>query len=259
MPRARLDKLVVERGLAPTRQKAQALILAGQIQVDGLRAEKAGTLVAANARVELVGEPPRYASRGGRKLEGALRDFALDVSGKICLDIGSSTGGFTDCLLQQGARRVYAVDVGKGQLDWKLRQDKRVVVLEGLNARYLKPKDLGEPVDLLTVDVAFISVEKILPAACACAKPGAIFLVLIKPQFELSRREVGKGGIVRDPALQRQAVKKITRAAAALGLANLVVHESRLPGAEGNREFFLGGRLVPLDSRSGHPELFRRV
>ncbi len=244
MPRTRLDKLVVERGLAPTRQKAQALILAGQIQVDGRPAEKAGGLVAPKARLELVGEAPRYASRGGLKLEGALRDFGLDVNGKTCLDIGSSTGGFTDCLLQHGARRVYAVDVGKGQLDWKLRQDKRVVVLEGMNARYLKPEDIGEPADLVTMDVAFISLEKILPAACACARPGAVFVLLVKPQFELSRGQVGKGGIVRDPALQRQAVDKITRAAARLGLANLAVHESRLPGAEGNREFFLGGRLV---------------
>ncbi|MGH9863217.1 MAG: TlyA family RNA methyltransferase, partial [Candidatus Acidiferrales bacterium] len=180
----------------------------------------------------------------GLKLEGALRDFALDVNGKICLDIGSSTGGFTDCLLQHGARRVYAVDVGKGQLDWKLRQDQRVVVREGLNARYLKPGDVGEPVELVTMDVAFISLEKILPASRDCAKPGAVFLLLVKPQFELSRGQVGKGGIVRDPALQRQAVEKITRAAAALGLANLAVRESCLPGAEGNREFFLCGRLV---------------
>ena len=259
MPRSRLDKLVVERGLAATRQKAQALILAGQIQVDGQRVDKAGGLVATSARIVLVGEAPRYASRGGLKLEGALQDFAVDVTEKICLDIGSSTGGFTDCLLQHGAGRVHAVDVGKGQLDWKLRQDKRVVVHEGMNARYLKPEDIGEPADLVTVDVAFISLEKILPAALDCAKPGAVFLLLIKPQFELSRGQVGKGGIVRDPALQRQAVEKITRAAARLGLANLAVRESRLPGAEGNREFFLCGRLVPLDSRSGHPELFRRV
>jgi len=239
MARSRLDKLVLERGLAPTREKAQALILAGQIRVNGRPATKAGAPVAADARVERVGEPPRYAGRGGLKLEGALRDFGLDVRGRVCLDIGASTGGFTDCLLQHGAARVYAVDVGKGQLDWKLRQDRRVVVREGLNARYLKVEDIGEPVDIVTIDVAFISVEKILPAAFGCARPGAVFLILVKPQFELSRREVGKGGIVRDAALQQKAVEQIRRAAAALGLADLAVRESCLPGAEGNREFFL--------------------
>ena len=239
MPRTRLDKLVVEHGLAPTREKAQALILAGQILVNGQPATKAGAAVAADARLELVGEPQRYVSRGGLKLEGALADFGVDPGGKVCLDIGASTGGFTDCLLQHGAARVYAVDVGKGQLDWKLRQDSRVLVREGLNARYLKPADLGEPVELVTMDVAFISVEKILPAAVACARPGALFLVLIKPQFELSRGQVGKGGIVRDPALHQQAIEKVRRAAAALGLEGIEVRESRLPGAEGNREFFL--------------------
>jgi 23S rRNA (cytidine1920-2'-O)/16S rRNA (cytidine1409-2'-O)-methyltransferase len=230
---------VTERGLAPTREKAQALILAGQIHVNGQPAAKAGALSAADARVELVGEPLRYASRGGLKLEGALRDFGVEVHGKVCLDIGASTGGFTDCLLQHGAARVYAVDVGKGQLDWKLRQDSRVLVREGLNARYLQPEDLGQPVDLVTIDVAFISVEKILPAALRCARPGAVFLILVKPQFELSRREVGKGGIVRDPALQKKAVEKIRRDAVALGLEDIAARESCLPGAEGNREFFL--------------------
>jgi len=243
VPRTRLDKLVLDRGLAPTREKAQALILAGQIEVNGRPAAKAGALVDAGARLTLVGEPPRYASRGGLKLEGALDDFGLDPNGRICLDIGASTGGFTDCLLQRGAARVYAVDVGKGQLDWKLRRDERVVVREGLNARYLKPADLGEPADFVTIDVAFIAVEKILPAAVACACPGAGFLVLIKPQFELTRREVGKGGIVRDPALHEKAVEKVTRAAAAVGLEVRGVRPSRLPGAEGNREFFLHGVL----------------
>lgn len=240
--RTRLDKLVLERGLAPTREKAQALILAGQIHINGRRADKAGMPVPADARVELVGAPPRYVSRGGIKLEGALEDFSLDPSGKICLDIGSSTGGFTDCLLQHGAARVYAVDVGKGQLDWKLRQDARVVVREGINARHLKPEDIGEPVDWVTLDVAFISVAKILPAALACARPGATFLILVKPQFELSQKQVGKGGIVRDPALHREAVEKVSQAAVEVGLGEIQVRESRLPGAEGNREFFLCAR-----------------
>ncbi|MFB3153194.1 MAG: TlyA family RNA methyltransferase [Candidatus Acidiferrales bacterium] len=242
MTRTRLDKLVLERGLAPTREKAQALILAGQIHINGRRADKAGMPVPADARVELVGEPPRYVSRGGIKLEGALEDFSLDPTGKICLDIGSSTGGFTDCLLQHGAARVYAVDVGKGQLDWKLRQDARVVVREGINARHLKPEDIGEPVDWVTLDVAFISVAKILPAALACARPGATFLILVKPQFELSQKQVGKGGIVRDPALHREAVEKVSQAAVEVGLGEIQVRESRLPGAEGNREFFLCAR-----------------
>ncbi len=240
--RTRLDKLVLERGLAPTREKAQALILAGQIHINGRRADKAGMPVPADARVELVGEPPRYVGRGGVKLEGALEDFSLDPTGKICLDIGSSTGGFTDCLLQHGAARVYAVDVGKGQLDWKLRQDARVAVREGINARHLKPEDIGEPVDWVTLDVAFISVAKILPAALACARPGATFLILVKPQFELSQKQVGKGGIVRDPALHREAVEKVSQAAATLGLEDIQVRESHLPGAEGNREFFLCAR-----------------
>jgi 23S rRNA (cytidine1920-2'-O)/16S rRNA (cytidine1409-2'-O)-methyltransferase len=239
MPRTRLDKLVVERGLAPTRQKAQALIMAGQVQVDGKRTNKAGTLVPATAQLELQGEPPRYVSRGGNKLEGALKDFNVDPAGKVCLDIGASTGGFTDCLLQHGAKRVYAVDVGRGQLDWKLRQDERVAIREGLNARYLKLEDIGEPVELVTIDVAFISVEKILPAALGCARPGATFLTLVKPQFELSRREVGKGGVVHDPKLHQQAVEKVRQVATALGLEEIEVRESRPPGAEGNREFFL--------------------
>ena len=242
MTRTRLDKLVLERGLAPTREKAQALILAGQIHINGRRADKAGMPVPADAQVELVGEPPRYVGRGGIKLEGALEDFSLDPTGKICLDIGSSTGGFTDCLLQHGAARVYAVDVGKGQLDWKLRQDARVVVREGINARHLKPEDIGEPVDWVTLDVAFISVAKILPAALACARPGATFLILVKPQFELSQKQVGKGGSVRDPALHREAVEKVSQAAVEVDLGEIQVRESRLPGAEGNREFFLCAR-----------------
>ncbi len=239
MPRMRLDKLVVERGLAPTRVKAQALILAGQIEVDGQRAAKAGTQIPGDANIELVGQPMRYASRGGLKLEGALEDFQLDPAGKICLDLGASNGGFTDCLLQHGAAKVHTVDVGKGQLEWKLRQDPRVVVREGINARYLQPEDIGEPVDWVTTDLAFISVTKVLPAAIACAKPGAFFLILVKPQFELSREKVGKGGIVRDPAFHEEAIENVRKAALSLGLEEIGVQASRLPGAGGNHEFFL--------------------
>lgn len=248
MPRARLDKLVVERGLAPSREKARALIMTGQIEVDGQRADKAGKQIPADARIEQTGEPPRYVSRGGIKLEGALADFSLNPAGKVCLDIGSSTGGFTDCLLQHGAARVHAVDVGKGQLDWKLRQDPRVAVHEGLNARYLRPEDLGEPVDWVTIDVAFISATKILPAAMQCMHEGAVILLLVKPQFELTREKVGKGGIVREPGLHEEAVEAVRRAVAALGLEEAGVRPSRLPGAEGNQEFFLCARKPIVES-----------
>ena len=242
MSRTRLDKLVVQHGLASSREKAQALILAGQISVNGRLAAKAGTPTPEDARIELTGEPPRYVGRGGLKLEGALRDFALDPADKVCLDIGSSTGGFTDCLLQHGAVRVYAVDVGKGQLEWKLRQDERVVVREEINARYLKPEDLGEPAEIITVDVAFISVTKILPAALACAAPGAFFLVLVKPQFELRREQVGRGGIIRDAKLREEAVENVRRAAAELGMEIQGVRPSQTEGAGGNLEFFLFAR-----------------
>jgi len=242
MPRNRLDNLVVERGLAPTRTKAQALILAGQIAVDGQRSLKAGSQVPVEAQIERVGTPNPYVSRGGVKLAGALQDFGLDPTNQICLDIGSSTGGFTDCLLQHGAKRVHAVDVGKGQLDWTLRQDTRVQIHEGINARYLQPDTLGEAMDWVTADVSFISLTKILPSAFACARPGAIFLLLIKPQFELTPKKVGKGGIVRDPALRQEAVTTIQAAAQSIGLESQQVSESKLPGAQGNHEFFLCAR-----------------
>ncbi len=237
----RLDVLVFERGLAPSRQRAQAMLLAGQIRVDDRPESKAGTMVAREARIEVVGEALRYASRGGLKLEGALDDFGASVEGKVCLDVGSSTGGFTDCLLQRGARRVYAVDVNVRQLAWKLQQDSRVVPMK-LNARYLKPANVGEAVELVTVDVSFISVSKLLPALVTVARPDGEFLILIKPQFELERRDVGKGGIVRDPQLHQEAVRRITAAAERSGLEALAVQPSHLPGSEGNQEFFLHAR-----------------
>ncbi len=240
----RLDVLLVERGLAESRQKAQALILAGHVLVRGQKREKAGALETADARIELVGEGQRYASRGGLKLEGALEDFRVVANGKVCLDVGASTGGFTDCLLQHGARRVYAVDVTTSQLTWKLQRDPRVVAIE-CNARYLKPEDLGEPAELVTIDVSFISVAKVLPAAAAASRPGAEFLILVKPQFELERGLVGKGGIVRDPGLQKRAIERVRAAAESAGLAVEGVCPSRLPGAEGNREFFVYARRPP--------------
>jgi 23S rRNA (cytidine1920-2'-O)/16S rRNA (cytidine1409-2'-O)-methyltransferase len=239
--KTRLDVLLVERGLAPSRERAQAMLLAGNVRVNGKRMDKPGTRLAADAQVEIAGETQRYASRGGLKLEGALEDFGVAPQDKTCLDVGSSTGGFTDCLLQHGARRVYAVDVTINQLDWKLQKDPRVVTIER-NARYLKPEDVGELVDLVTMDVSFISVTKVLPAIVPITRAGADFLVLIKPQFELEKQQVGKGGIVRDPALHEKAMANVTAAAAALGLENMGVRASRITGTEGNQEFFLHAR-----------------
>jgi 23S rRNA (cytidine1920-2'-O)/16S rRNA (cytidine1409-2'-O)-methyltransferase len=239
--KARLDILLVQRGLAPSRQRAQALLLAGQVRVDGVKVDKAGTQVASEARLEIAGETLRYASRAGLKLEGALEDFALSPRDRVCMDVGSSTGGFTDCLLQKGARKVFAVDVTIGQLDWKLRSDPRVVTIEK-NARYLKAEDIAEQADFVTVDVSFISATKILPAIVLLASPRADFVILIKPQFELVKRDVGKGGIVRDPALHQKAIDGVTHAASAAGLQIVSVLPSRLTGAEGNQEFFLHAR-----------------
>jgi 23S rRNA (cytidine1920-2'-O)/16S rRNA (cytidine1409-2'-O)-methyltransferase len=240
----RLDLLLVERGLAESRGRAQAMLLARAVKVGGQVAAKAGALVASDAVVELVGEPLPYVSRGGLKLEGALADFQVFPAGLVCLDAGSSTGGFTDCLLQRGAARVYAVDVNTRQLDWKLRQDMRVVPVE-INARLPLRSSIPEDVDLVTVDVSFISVAKVLPSLAALAKSRAVFLVLVKPQFELQRRDIGKGGIVRDPALHAEAVERVRKAAVAAGLEVLDVKPSRLTGAEGNQEFFLHARKSP--------------
>lgn len=239
--RKRLDLLLVERGLAETRQRAQALILAGAARVDGRRADKPGVLVSATARLELAGGALKYASRGGLKLEGALADSGVHPQGRNALDVGASTGGFTDCLLQQGAQSVCAVDVTPQQLDWKLRRDARVTLV-GRNARELRPEDVGLPIDLVTVDLAFISVTKALPALVRVAQPGADFLILVKPQFELERGEVGRGGVVREAALHQRAIEKVRAAAAALGLEIRGVYPSRLTGAEGNQEFFLHAR-----------------
>lgn len=238
--RQRLDRLLVERGLAETRAKAQALILAGQVLVDGRRAEKAGQTVAAASQVSVLERMP-YVSRGGFKLAAALDAFGIQVEGRVCLDVGASTGGFTDCLLQRGARRVYAVDVGRGQLDWKLRQDPRVVVKEGLNARYLRLEDLGERVDLAVCDVSFISARLILPALAGVLKEAGEMVILVKPQFEAGRGQVGKGGIVRDPAVRESACARVVETVGRLGFQAEVM-ESPLPGAEGNLEYLLYAR-----------------
>ena len=237
----RLDVLIVERGLATSRERAQAFLLAGNVLVNGQKMEKPGSQVAADARVEIIGDSLRYASRGGLKLEGALDDFAISPQGMICLDVGSSTGGFTDCLLQRGAARVFAVDVSVDQLDWKLRQDKRVTTVE-CNARYLQAGEIAERPSLVTMDVSFISVTKVLPAVVSVATAGADYLILIKPQFELEKNEIGKGGIVRDAVLHLKAIERVQAAAGTCGLAILGVRPSHPPGTEGNQEFFLHAR-----------------
>jgi 23S rRNA (cytidine1920-2'-O)/16S rRNA (cytidine1409-2'-O)-methyltransferase len=237
----RLDVLLSERGFAESRQKAQAMILAGEVLVDHQRITKAGQLIAQNAVIQVIGTRSRYVSRGGLKLQGALEDFQVSVGGRVCLDVGSSTGGFTDCLLQNSAVRVYAVDVTISQLDWKLQNDPRVIRIQK-NARELTSHDIPERVEFVTVDVSFISLEKILPAVISVAAAEAEFLILIKPQFELERTDVGKGGIVRDARLHEKAVERVKTAALAAGLVVLSVQPSRVTGAEGNQEFFLHAR-----------------
>lgn len=237
--KVRLDRLLVERGLAPSREKAQALILAGQVLIDEQKEEKCGARVSADASIRLLGDPAKYVSRGGVKLEGALEHFNVDPHGKTCLDVGASTGGFTDCLLQHGASQVFAVDVGTNQLDWRLREDSRVVVREKTNARYLTLEQVGTLLDLVTVDVSFISATLILSSLPPLLRPGADLLVLVKPQFEVGRHQVGKGGIVRDVRLHQEAVGKVSRKLAELGFADIAPAESVLPGASGNREYFL--------------------
>ena len=234
MAKRRLDVLLVERGLAESRTQAQRLIRAGLVRVAGQVADKPGTQVATNATITLQARP-RFVSRGGEKLEAALVRFGLDVRGWVAADVGASTGGFTDCLLQHGARRVYAIDVGYGQLDWRLRNDPRVVVMERTNARYLE--SLPEPVDLVTVDVSFISLGLILPMAVRWLKPGGRVVALIKPQFEAGRREVGKGGVVRDPQVHRRVLERVLDIAAGLDLGLRGLMPSPLHGPAGNVEF----------------------
>ncbi|PYT73752.1 MAG: TlyA family rRNA (cytidine-2'-O)-methyltransferase [Acidobacteria bacterium] len=244
--RTRLDLLLVERKLAESPEKAAAVILAGEVQVDGQRLDKAGTLVARAAKIEVASRHQKYVSRGGFKLEGALKDFSVDPAGLVCLDIGSSHGGFTDCLLQREATRVYAVDVTIEQLDWKLRQDARVVPVKK-NARDLQSGDIPELTDLVVIDVSFISVEKVLEPAAKLAKPRAIFVILIKPQFELPRKQVGAGGIVKGKRLREKAVLAVSKHAKSLGFKFLKVRPSRVAGAEGNQEYFLYARKKSVE------------
>jgi 23S rRNA (cytidine1920-2'-O)/16S rRNA (cytidine1409-2'-O)-methyltransferase len=237
--RARIDVLLVDRGLAESRERAQRLVIAGHVLVGDRPVTKPGTEVATDAEIRVRGGDAPYVSRGGEKLAGALDAFALDVRDRIALDVGASTGGFTDCLLQRGARRVIALDVGYGQLAWALRQDARVTVLERVNARKLVPAMLPEAPDLAVMDVSFISVAKVLPAVAAVLRPGSALVALVKPQFEVGRGRVGKGGVVRDPALRAEAVAGVRTSAEQLGFAVRGEAESVLPGPAGNREMFL--------------------
>jgi 23S rRNA (cytidine1920-2'-O)/16S rRNA (cytidine1409-2'-O)-methyltransferase len=237
--KTRLDKLLVERGLAPSREKAQALIMAGQVVVGEHVADKAGQQVPLDAEIRIKGEVLPYVGRGGLKLRRALDEFGVDVTGVVALDVGASTGGFTDCLLQAGAAKVFAVDVGYNQLAWKLRQDPRVISLEKTNIRYLTPESLDAVPDMAVIDASFISLSKVLPATVSLVRPGGRIIALIKPQFEVGRGEVGKGGIVRDPAAHEKAIDGVRQVAAELGLTVGGLCDSPILGADGNREFLI--------------------
>ena len=235
----RIDRLLVERGLVASRERARRLVMAGAVLVGDRPVTKPGAEVADDASVRLRGEDSPYVSRGGEKLAGALDAFAIDVRDAVALDVGASTGGFTDCLLQRGARRVFAVDVGYGQLAWKLRQDPRVLVLERTNARSIVPAMFPETPDLAVVDVSFISLRTVLPAVAAALRSHSTIVALVKPQFEVGRGRVGKGGVVRDPTLRAEAVQDVRQATAEMGLEVRGEAESILPGPKGNREVFL--------------------
>ena len=244
--KVRADKLLVERGIAPSRERAQALILAGKVLANEQKIGKSGATIDSEAAIRLLGEDLRYVSRGGLKLERALDHWQIDVRNKVCLDVGASTGGFTDCLLQRGATRVIAVDTGHGQIDYRLRQESRVRLLEKTNARYLTHDQVEEFVDLIVMDVSFISATLVLPAVIAAAFPqspadlqGRQLIVLVKPQFESTREQVGKGGIVRDEAVQLAAVDRVRQSVVALGCKETDVIDSPILGTEGNREFLL--------------------
>jgi 23S rRNA (cytidine1920-2'-O)/16S rRNA (cytidine1409-2'-O)-methyltransferase len=235
--KVRLDILLVDRGLADSREKARALILAGKVMVDGQKSDKPGHSIDGASLVTVL-EPMPYVSRGGFKLAAALDHFTIDVNQRVCIDVGSSTGGFTDCLLQRGAARVWSIDVGRGQLHWKLRNDPRVTVREGVNARYLDPKEFSEKFDLAVCDASFISTTLLIPAFVPLLTPKGEMVVLVKPQFESERGQVGKGGIVRDPEVHRAACDRVRACVESFGFRARII-DSPILGAEGNREFLL--------------------
>jgi 23S rRNA (cytidine1920-2'-O)/16S rRNA (cytidine1409-2'-O)-methyltransferase len=248
----RLDVLLTEKGFCDSRSKAQAIIMAGQVYVDGQKADKPGISYEESVAIEVRGESCPYVSRGGLKLEKALRDFGVDPTGFVCSDSGASTGGFTDCLLQQGASKVFAIDVGYGQLDWKIRSDPRVVVMERTNIRYVTPEDLGEALDLSVIDVSFISLKIVLPAIKALLKPTGQVLCLIKPQFEAGREKVGKKGVVREPETHKQVLDDFVELANSLNFTILGLTFSPVKGPEGNIEFL--GHLTLADREGIVPD-----
>jgi 23S rRNA (cytidine1920-2'-O)/16S rRNA (cytidine1409-2'-O)-methyltransferase len=235
----RLDALLVARGLADSRQKARAVILAGSVTVGGTRVDKAGVLIAPDADITVDAPACPYVGRGGTKLEGALTEFGLDVSGLVMLDVGASTGGFTDCLLTRGAAAVYALDVGYGQFDWRLRTDERVTVMERTNIRHSKRTDFDREIDAAVIDVSFISLALVLPAVRGIVRGGGFVIALVKPQFEVGRTDVGKGGVVRDPEKHREVVERVSRDAREIGFAVAGTCQSVLLGPKGNKEFFI--------------------
>ena len=235
----RLDVLLVKRGLAVSREKAKAVIMAGNVYVDNQKEDKAGTMFQDTVKIEVRGNTLKYVSRGGLKLEKAMTHFGVTLKDKVCMDVGSSTGGFTDCMLQNGAVKVFAIDVGHGQLDWKLRNDERVVCMEKTNIRYVVPEDLQEQADFSSIDVSFISLTKILPAVYRILNTGGEVVALIKPQFEAGREKVGKKGVVRDPAVHREVIEMVTAYAQSIGYATLHLEFSPIKGPEGNIEYLL--------------------
>ncbi|MCI6859294.1 MAG: TlyA family RNA methyltransferase [Eubacterium sp.] len=237
----RLDVLLVEQGLAPSREKAKAMIMSGVVFVNGQREDKAGTTFDETLAksIEIHGSTLKYVSRGGLKLEKAVDNFGFSLAQKVCMDVGASTGGFTDCMLQNGAKKVFSIDVGRGQLEWKLRNDPRVVCMEKTNMRYVKPEDIGEEADFISIDVSFISLTKILPQVKACLKEGGEVVCLIKPQFEAGREKVGKKGVVRDPKVHEDVIRRIMNFSTAIGFSLLHLDFSPIKGPEGNIEYLL--------------------
>lgn len=244
----RLDRYLFERGLVQSREQGQALILAGQVLVNGQKKAKAGTLVADDADIRILGEQMPYVSRGGLKLEAALREFGIDVTNTTALDVGASTGGFTDCLLQHGATKVYAVDVGYGQMAWKIRQDPRVVVIERTNIREMAADLISEKIDVAVIDVSFISLEKVIPSVIPFVKAGGGIIALIKPQFEVGKGQVGKGGIVRDEAARNTAVEKVRTAFQSAGFDVQGIIPSPITGQDGNVEYLIYAVTQPANS-----------
>ena len=235
----RLDIMMVEQGLAPSREKAKAYIMAGEVYVNGQKEDKAGSMFAETAKLEVRGKTLPYVSRGGLKLEKAMKNFGVTLKDKVCMDVGASTGGFTDCMLQNGAVKVYSIDVGYGQLDWKLRQDERVVCMEKTNIRYVVPEDLGEPIDFSSIDVSFISLTKVLEPIRNYLKEDGEIVALIKPQFEAGREKVGKKGVVREKSTHHEVIEKVALYAQSIGFKILNIDFSPIKGPEGNIEYLI--------------------